>query len=342
MPDYYTSLYNQTCILFKPKPNSTNNSSHEEAKIVLDRTYSYSRVASKLAEKLNVEASKIRFSISYANNSNQPGPAIAYKPAIKLQDMVYTLPKHAELTQLGELGAYVNPDHYPIHVLFYEVMDVDVADLETKRSIEVNIIGPTLRKETKITAVIPRTGSVQQLLDQAIMKGKMETKDPSKIRLFEVMNGKVTKEFSLDQTIDNVATEKSAIVYAEAIPKDELDMNLDTDRLIQVVHYHNHPSQFHGIPFRFAAIKGEPFEETKKRLQKRTGLGDMDWKKVKFTLLRNVYGSEPQVTVIEDEQEFDLRQAKLQEEDALGLDHVDKSSKSRFSNMFDNGIFIRG
>lgn len=117
-------------------------------------------------------------------------------------------------------------------------------------------------------------------------------------------------------------------------------MNLDTDRLVQVVHYHNHPSNFHSIPFRFAAIKGEPFEETKKRLQKRTGLGDMDWKKVKFTVLRNVYG-EPQVTEI-DQADFDLRKAKLQEEDALGLDHVDKSSKSRFSSMFDNGIFIRG
>lgn len=118
-------------------------------------------------------------------------------------------------------------------------------------------------------------------------------------------------------------------------------MNLDTDRLIQVVHYHNHPSQFHSIPFRFAAIKGEPFEETKKRLQKRTGLGDMDWKKVKFTILRNVFAPEPQVTVI-DQPDFDLRKAKLQEEDALGLDYTDKSTKSRFSNMFDNGIFIRG
>lgn len=32
-------------------------------------------------------------------------------------------------------------------------------------------------------------------------------------------------------------------------------MNQDTDRLIQVVHYYNTPNDFHGIPFRFVAIK---------------------------------------------------------------------------------------
>lgn len=32
-------------------------------------------------------------------------------------------------------------------------------------------------------------------------------------------------------------------------------MNQDTDRLIQVVHYHKNPTEFHGIPFRFVAIK---------------------------------------------------------------------------------------
>jgi hypothetical protein len=32
-------------------------------------------------------------------------------------------------------------------------------------------------------------------------------------------------------------------------------MNVDTDRLIQVVHYHNKPNKRYGIPFRFVAIK---------------------------------------------------------------------------------------
>lgn len=81
-------------------------------------------------------------------------------------------------------------------------------------------------------------------------------------------------------------------------------------------------------------IPREPFEETKKRLQKRTGLGDMDWKKVKITLLRNSN------TVIEEDSAIDFN--KVQSGDVLGLDHVDKNSRSRFSIGFDKGIFIRG
>lgn len=67
----------------------------------------------------------------------------------------------------------------------------------------------------------------------------------------------------------------------------------------------------------------------------------MDWKKVKFTVLKNLNAPEPQVTVF-DPSTFELRNARLQEEDALGLDHMDKSSKGRFSSVFEKGIFIRG
>ena len=112
-------------------------------------------------------------------------------------------------------------------ILYYEVLDVDISDLESKRSIEVVVLGSNLRKETKVSCLVSRAGSVGQLLDQIIVKGKMETKDPSKIRLFEAMDGKVTKEFSNDQTVDNVACEKSAVVYAEVNRTENLYDSID-------------------------------------------------------------------------------------------------------------------
>lgn len=208
VPDYFTSLYNRTCILFKPKPsNSAKNTKHEEVRLILDRTASYITIANSLAAQLKVEASKIRFTSSHPI-TYQPRDIIHYKPGTRLEEMT-TLPKPQDYAQ------FVSFDNVNAPVLYYEVMDVDVADLESKRSIDVNIIGPTLRKETKVTALVSRAGSVQQLLDQIISKGKMDIKDPSKIRLYEAFDGKVTKEFSLDQTVDNVACEKSAVVYAE-------------------------------------------------------------------------------------------------------------------------------
>ncbi|EIE78675.1 hypothetical protein RO3G_03379 [Rhizopus delemar RA 99-880] len=331
VPEYYASLYNRTMILFKPLPSANNK---QEIKLILNRTATYTVIAKALAKELGADANRIRFTACHPI-THQPRETITYKPTLRLEEMMPSLPKPNEYQQFVSLEKMNTPS------LFYELLEVDIADLESKRSIEVNVLGPTLRKETKVTALVSRAGTVRQLLDQVILKGKMEAKDPAKIRLYEALDGKLTKEFSLEQPVDNVATEKNAIVYAEPIPKDELEMNLDTDRLVNVVHYHNRPTGLHSIPFRFVAIKGEPFEETKKRLQKRTGLGDMDWKKVKFTVLRNIFASEPQVTSI-DTSDFELRKARLQEEDALGLDHVDRSSKSRFTHVFDKGIFIRG
>lgn len=208
VPDYFTSLYNRTCILFKPKPhNSLNNTNCEEVRLILDRTASYITIANRLAAQIKVEASKIRFTSSHPI-THQPKDIIHYKPGTRLQEMG-TLPKPQDYAQ------FVSFDNINAPVLYYEVMDVDVADLESKRLIEVNIIGATLRKETKVTALVSRAGSVNQLLDQIISKGKMDVKDPNKIRLYEAVNGKVTKEFSPDQTVDNVASEKTAIVYAE-------------------------------------------------------------------------------------------------------------------------------
>ena len=227
VPDYYTSLYNRACILFKPKPNTTtannnnnnNNASQQEVKLTLDRTANYVTVAKTLASKLNVEASKIRFTSSN-NITHQPREIIHYKPGTRLEEMMIGLPKPQDYAQT------LSFDNINIPVMFYEVMDEDVADLESKRSIAVNIIGPNLRKETRVTALLPRTGSVRQLLDQVIAKGKMEVKDANKIRLYEVVDGKVTKEFSPDQTVDNVAVDRTAVVYAEVKKKKKRQHNI--------------------------------------------------------------------------------------------------------------------
>ncbi|KAI9264786.1 hypothetical protein BY458DRAFT_587512 [Sporodiniella umbellata] len=330
-PDYYNSLYNRTLIMFKPLPSIIDK---KEVKIVLDRTSSYASIAKALAKEIGADANRIRFTASHVVTL-QPREAIGYKPTLKLEDMVPYLPKPADYQQ------FISFDKMNTPCLFYELLEVDLADLESRRSIEVNVLGSNLRKDTKVTTLVPRSGTVTQLLDQIILKGKMEVKDPNKIRLFEVVDSRLIKEFSLEQPIDNVAVEENTTVYAEPISSDELSMDLDADRLVNVVHYHHSPDVLHSIPFRFVAIKGETFNETKKRLQKRTGMGDMEWKKVKFTILRNVHTTEPVVVPI-DADDFELRAARLQEEDALGLDHTDKSSKGRFTQVFDKGIFIRG
>lgn len=204
-PDYYASLYNRSFVLFKPLPSTQHK---QEAKLVLNRHSSYTAVAQELAKEIGANPNRIRFTSSHPI-THQPREVIAYKPTAKLEEMMPNLPKPADYQQFVSFEKMNTP------ILFYETLEVDLADLESKRSIEVSVLGPTLRKETKVTALVSRAGTVRQLLDQVIAKSKMEVKDPAKIRLYEAVDSKLTKEFSLEQPVDNVATEKNAIVYAE-------------------------------------------------------------------------------------------------------------------------------
>lgn len=51
------------------------------------------------------------------------------------------------------------------------------------------------------------------------------------------------------------------------------------------------------MPFRFLLKEGERFEETKKRLEKRTGLKGKSFEKIKFAVVRRAQFSRPQYLV---------------------------------------------
>jgi ubiquitin carboxyl-terminal hydrolase 7 len=177
----------------------------EGVQLVLDRTLPYSAVVARLASQLNVEAGKIRL----MDDRDTPAHLVQYKEDTPLEVMVSDLPSPEDYMHHIEFARVHTP------IVYYEVLDINVADLESKRSIDVTVVGPTLRQGTKVTALVSRIGTVKQLLETIIAKAKLEIEDPSLIRLFEVENGLVTKEFSPDQTVDSVATEENAMVYAE-------------------------------------------------------------------------------------------------------------------------------
>lgn len=58
---------------------------------------------------------------------------------------------------------------------------------------------------------------------------------------------------------------------------------------INCFHFQSEPSRPHGMPFRFMVQQGEAFIDTKKRLEKRTGLKGKSFEKIKFALVRRPY-----------------------------------------------------
>ncbi|KAI8384621.1 uncharacterized protein BYT42DRAFT_493907 [Radiomyces spectabilis] len=330
VPEYFNALYNRVMVLFKPRFDKNAR----EEKMVLSRRTTYIRTAENLAKILNVDAGKLRFSTAHSV-TGQPKEALSYQPRATLEELIPSMPSASEYAHAVSLESIPPP------VLYYEVMDISIADLETKRSMKLTVYGPTLRDESTITVLVPKSGIVCDLATATEAKCKSNNTQADRVRFYEAIDGKISKEFTSDQGIDQLG-DKRATLYAERLTQDELDMDIDNDRLIQVVHYNKDPARFHGIPFRFIVKKNEPFIETKKRLQKRCGMSDKEWAKVKFSLLKNVNALDPEVIPIEKD-DFDLRQSKFGDEDALGLDHVDKTSRGvRFGGLLERGIFIRG
>lgn len=78
--------------------------------------------------------------------------------------------------------------------------------------------------------------------------------------------------------------------------------------------------------------QGEPFSETKKRLQARTGTSDKDLAKMKFAIVQPAVYKQP--APIQDDDV--LADHKWADEDLLGMDHVDKRRV-----VGERGVFIR-
>lgn len=71
------------------------------------------------------------------------------------------------------------------------------------------------------------------------------------------------------------------LVYRfEEIPRDELELGSD-EQLVPVSHFYKDVYSLFGIPFFIRIKHGEPYGKLKERIQKRLGVPDKEWEKVK-------------------------------------------------------------
>ncbi|KAK7693367.1 hypothetical protein QCA50_002935 [Cerrena zonata] len=176
---------------------------------------------------------------------------------------------------------------------------------------------------------------IHDLTDHLSKQVKLLPGGTAKIRVFEVSkDGKQQKEFTGSEMIGNLP--EFVDLYAEEIPREELEAD-DADKVISVFHFSREVSRTHGVPFRFVVKPNEKFSETKKRLQARIGVTDKEFTKYRFALIQAATFKQP--SYIEDEDT--IYDHKFAPEDVLGLDHLDKSGKTRTGGA-EKAIVIRG
>ncbi|TFY81764.1 hypothetical protein EWM64_g2248 [Hericium alpestre] len=313
---FYDFLQNRVMIIFRPKFEEPDHD-HPEFNLVLSKKQTYDTMAQKVAEFLRHDPIKLRFTTTHATNGT---PKSILKRSL-----------NQSITEIIS-PSYVNPT---TTVILYEKLDVSIVELETKRSLKIIWTGVHNKEESTHPFLLPKTSMVHDLAEHLSKQVTMSTNGSGKIRVFEVSkDGKTQKEFTGSEMIGNIPDPVE--LYAEEIPWEELEAD-EGDKVISVFHFSKEVSRTHGVPFKFVVKPGEKFSDTKKRLQTRIGVSDKDFAKYRFALIQAATFKQP--SYIEDDDT--IYDHKFAPEDVLGLDHVDKSGKTRIGQG-EKAIVIRG
>ncbi|GAA5890945.1 hypothetical protein JCM8208_003103 [Rhodotorula glutinis] len=309
----YDFFMNRVLVTFRPKYVDDPDHALDEFAITLSKKQTYDQMAHKVGERLKHDPLKLRFTQS--NGANGAPKTIVRRQANSTV---------AELIQPGYMATNTN-------LLYYELLDVSIIELETKKSLRVTWVGPTNKDDGVHSFLLPKNTSMADVANDQLRKAVKLNPDlgSGQIRLFELHNGRVQKVFTGSEAVRDVpeATE----LFAEEVLLDEANAD-DDERVVQVYHFNKDPTRAHGVPFRFVLKPGEPFSETKKRLQARTATSDKDLAKMKFAIVQPTVYKQP--APIQDDDV--LADHKWADEDLLGMDHIDKRRV-----VGERGVFIR-
>ncbi|KAK4453191.1 ubiquitin carboxyl-terminal hydrolase [Podospora aff. communis PSN243] len=318
--EYYDFLLNKRTVMFRAHPQKCDTEQYPEFDLVLHIKINYDKLSEKVGEKLGVPPTHLRF---YTVNASTGHPRTAVKRVVQ-----HTLFNILNPTGLGQLNMNQRSDS-----LYFEVLDMSLAELDTKKSIKITLLSEGITKEDQYDVLVTKSGHVEDLIEALIKKAKIQSEDEGgRIRLYETSNHKFFRE--LERSYPVISINDYTQVVAERIPEDELDVK-DSTHFISVFQFQAEPSRTHGMPFRFLLKEEEKFADTKKRLEKRTGLKGKSFEKIKFAVVRRAQFSRPQYLTDDDV----LWDAASNEDDFLGLDHADRSRSVR------NGVgdlFLKG
>ncbi|KAL9551745.1 hypothetical protein MBANPS3_004101 [Mucor bainieri] len=212
--------------------------------------------------------------------------------------------------------------------LYYDVLPMSLADARGKKIYRINVCNTLNQPQTK-TFLLSKSTPTSELCRLI---------DPhKKVRVFRANDMWTVETIGMQNTVGHWLGSEANDMYAEITPKEECNISRE-DFYITVHHYEKILTQAHSIPFKFLVIKGEPFNQTKRRLQERTGLSDEQWSRVKFQMT----SSSLHILKTPDEDNFHTSDILKNESYTLGLDYPDPKGRCDAMNKNDRGLYIKG
>ncbi|KAK9458784.1 uncharacterized protein V1516DRAFT_681942 [Lipomyces oligophaga] len=296
---YYDYLRNRVQLVFKPRPS--DDEELKEFQLYLSLNDTYTQLSTKVGAYLGVDPTHLRFTSTQLSGTVRN--VIRANTTATLKDMI--MPGYSQL---------ISP------LMFYEVLDVSLQELESKRPVKIMLLTEGIVQGHMYDLLVPKTGYVRDIINELVTKAELPVEYAEKMRVYGVQVNRIHRQYPEDRAVQSIL--ESAALYAEVTGPDDTKNN-DDERLISVFHYQKDVSHTHGVPFFFTLKAGEPFSETKKRLQKRMGMSEKQFERIKFALIQRGQNAKPfELENDDDKILYDM----AERDDELGLDHLDKTT----------------
>lgn len=307
--EYYDFLEHKRTVRFHPHTTRCDPTLYPPFDLVLNSKITYDTLAERVGAHLKVDPTHIRFwTVSSATDNPKASVRRGANPTLR--------------QILNPLGSTSLSSSQRGDAFYFEVLEITLAELDTKKSIKLTWLSEGITKEDQFDLLVPKTGTVEDLIEALIKKAHISSEDEGgRIRVYETSSNRFYREPVREHPVMNL--NDFTQLYAERVPQDEAVA--EDGNFIQVFHFQNDVSRVHGVPFKFLLIEGEKFADTKKRLEKRTGIKGKSFEKIKIAVVRRANYSKPQYLNDEDE----LWNVAQSDDDYLGLDHVDRTRTLR-------------
>lgn len=251
--EFYDHLLNRKSVTFSPKVVSDTDK--DVFKLDLGRKMSYEQFSAKVGEHLKIDPTHLRFST--VNSTTGKIKNIVKRTAN--QNLYQILSP-----QYGTYGTNNQRDD----ALYYEVLDMSLSELDTKKSMKVTWLTEGVSKEVSyptmsslphmltlvvqelLDILVPKTGTIHDLLVGLQKKANLDDETMQNVRIYEAHGGKVHKELHEENQVSLIS--EFVALYAEVIPEEERNANAEEgDSAIYCFHFDKEPNKPHSVPFKF-------------------------------------------------------------------------------------------
>ncbi|KAM0601550.1 hypothetical protein ACHAP1_008588 [Verticillium nonalfalfae] len=266
--EYYDFLHHKKTVKFHAHPTKCDAAQFPPFELVLNSKISYDVLTERVAAQLEWEPTHLRL---WTVNVSTGNP----KSAVKRGNN-QTLQSILNPTGFGNLNASQRTDAF-----YFEVLDISLAELDTKKNIKITWLTEGITKEASciqqdhLDLLVAKNGIIEDLIQALIKRADLtDEAESGRIRVYEASQHKFYRELKRDYPV--ISLNDYTNLYAERVPDDEV--NVDDTNTISVFHFQGEPNRAH---------------DTKKRLEKRTGLKGKSFEKIKIALIRRTHFSKP-------------------------------------------------